>query len=76
MPYKKKKIIVTLLTVSWAADGVLQACHVELVMTLSFYVFSSVETHKTPNEVNKLVLPLPNIVPSHFPVTENKQTRR
>lgn len=29
----QKKIIVTLLTVSWAADGVLQACHVELVMT-------------------------------------------
>lgn len=69
---QKKKIIVTLLTVSWAADGVLQACHVELVMTQLFFVFSTVETHKTLNEVNKLVPPLPKTVPSHFPIIEKK----
>ncbi len=34
---------------SWAADGLLQACHVKLVMTMSLYVLSTVATHKNPH---------------------------
>lgn len=74
-----KKIIVPLLTVSWAADGALPTCHVELVMTLSFDASSTVATHKVPNYVYKLKVPfffLPSIIFNHLSVNESKKKKK